>query len=84
MIYRWATDRTPGFRLYAEVATADHPGTEEPFGYVAAAQRPGTVEFADRIRHEQAEALAAGDQRRAEQADAERQQRERWGYEVTE
>jgi hypothetical protein len=72
----------PEFRLWAEVAPAGHPGHNVPFGYVAAAQRPGTVEHAQRVEREDSEALALADQRRAEQAAAEREQRQRWGYEV--
>lgn len=72
-----------GYRAYAEVAPADHAGHDERGGYIAPEQRPGTVEFAERIEREHAEAAAVSEQRRAEQAEAERQQRERWGFEVT-
>jgi|GEM_PF-6477656 len=73
----------PAFRIYAEIAPLGRTGYDERFGYIAAAQRPGTVEFTERVQSEQAEAAALAEQRRAEQAEAERQQRERWGFEVT-
>ncbi|WP_183093318.1 hypothetical protein [Nocardioides stalactiti] len=73
----------PAFRLYAEVAPADHPGYDERFGYIAAPMRPGTPEHAERIERERAEALARVEQRRADQAKAVRVRAEIWGYGAT-
>ncbi|WP_183092957.1 hypothetical protein [Nocardioides stalactiti] len=72
----------PSFRLYAEVAPADHPGTDEPFGYIAAPMRPGTPQYAERIASEQMERATAFEQRRAERDRAEREQAAAWGYGV--
>jgi hypothetical protein len=69
-----------GYRIFAEVAPSDHPGHEESGGYIAAEQRPGTPECAERIEREYAEALAIAEASRATATEVKQREAELWGF----